>query len=184
MHSAFRASCLQVRAACTSLQQYGITKIVTSPFRRCVETAKLACSALHLPSSSIEIDWQLSEVANHPLNSCNSCSCIAVLGGLYKLTSQVLTEKLLNVHAQRIPHESISKWMWQALKGSGPSYEERKEPLLHTQCVMNLRKSPQSSWAQAWALQLSWPCCLANIHLMDLHSALCRSAWQQRCRCA
>ena len=60
---------VQVEKTARRLQTHGITKVVTSPFRRCLQTGQIACKALNLPSSAIEVDWKLSEVSHQPSTS-------------------------------------------------------------------------------------------------------------------
>jgi hypothetical protein len=57
---------VQVEETAGRLQTHGITKVVTSPFKRCLQTGQIACKALNLPSNAIEVDWKLSEVRHQP----------------------------------------------------------------------------------------------------------------------
>ena len=63
------------------LQGFGIAKVVTSPFKRCIQTAQIACTVLNLPSTAVEADWELSEVS-FSLHGCyRCCSSTQLCGG-------------------------------------------------------------------------------------------------------
>lgn len=45
-----------------ALQQYCVAKVISSPYLRCLETARQICQALHPPIQEVEIDNSLGEV--------------------------------------------------------------------------------------------------------------------------
>ncbi len=53
----------QVKQAVKQLREAGITRIITSPFERTVETAKLLQEELELPNEAVQLDERLREIA-------------------------------------------------------------------------------------------------------------------------
>ncbi|KAK9915097.1 hypothetical protein WJX75_004696 [Coccomyxa subellipsoidea] len=77
-------------------------KIVSSPFLRCYQTAKIVQKVLQLSDKALEIDWQLCEV---------------------------LTNRFLAGELWEPPSGSIADWMWSCTRGGdGPENPDASRP--------------------------------------------------------
>lgn len=53
---------MQLPTAASAIREFEVEKVVSSPFKRCLQTASCICRELQPPLDTIEIDYAMCEV--------------------------------------------------------------------------------------------------------------------------